>query len=187
MKLKSILLKTDILSRELTEDESKNLKSVLLEMYKDIFSVAEEIGVTCMLSGGSCLGAVRHKGFIPWDDDMDLMLLRPEYDRLLKALSEKRKEVYRLIAPGYSDNNCYAFCKVEKIGTSVKCIDNAIDSEHGIGIDIFPIESLPANKILRFLHGIHVNALLFICVCFHQMIFMLMKYIISIPKDFLKK
>ena len=168
MKLKQILMETDNISRKLTSEESLKLKTILLEMYKDILSICNEIGVTCMLSGGSCLGAVRHKGFIPWDDDMDLMMLRDDYEKLLSVLHEKYSEKYTLVAPRYNVKNCHSFCKIEKRNTSIITSVDALDSSHGIGIDLFPIESVPQNSLLRFFHGLHVNALLFISSCTQQ-------------------
>ena len=67
---------------ELTNQDIRALQLVLLEMYKDIAKLCDEEGITLFLGGGSCLGAVRHKGFIPWDDDLDLMLLRADYEKI---------------------------------------------------------------------------------------------------------
>ena len=77
----------------LTEEESKDLKQMLLIMYKDIAKLCDENNITFMLGGGSCLGAIRHKGYIPWDDDLDLMMFRRDYEALIQLCREDRKSV----------------------------------------------------------------------------------------------
>ena len=74
--------RTDYL-RELTEEESK-----ALDMYVDIARLCEQHQLTVMLCGGSCLGAIRHKGFIPWDDDLDLLMPRHDYEQLIRLLEQ---------------------------------------------------------------------------------------------------
>ena len=66
--------------RQLTEEESTEMKDVLMKMYQVVAQVCAEHGLTIMLCGGSCLGAIRHQGFIPWDDDLDLCMPRRDYD-----------------------------------------------------------------------------------------------------------
>ena len=86
MNLTGLLLHSSLPVRELSESESSQLKRTLLEMYRDISFACEKEGLTLFLGGGSCLGAVRHKGFIPWDDDLDLNMLRMDYDMFPAAL-----------------------------------------------------------------------------------------------------
>ena len=63
---------------EPTADEMARMKRVMLMMYRDVARVCRENGLTLMLGGGSALGAVRHGGYIPWDDDIDLMMPRAD-------------------------------------------------------------------------------------------------------------
>ena len=65
----------------LSAEELKQLQKVLLEILLDIKSVCEKYQINYMLSAGTALGAVRHKGFIPWDDDVDIMMLRSEFSK----------------------------------------------------------------------------------------------------------
>ena len=67
--------------RELSEEEQRSLKSCVLEMFQDVLAVCKQHNISIMLGGGSALGSVRHQGFIPWDDDLDLLMPRRDYDR----------------------------------------------------------------------------------------------------------
>lgn len=61
---------------EPSEEDNKRMKECLLSIYKDIDTVCKKNNLLCMLAGGSALGAIRHHGFIPWDDDIDLLMFR---------------------------------------------------------------------------------------------------------------
>lgn len=69
--------------RELSSEESAQLKNAILDIYKDVAALCDKYELTYMMSGGTCLGAVRHRGFIPWDDDLDIMMPRADYNVLL--------------------------------------------------------------------------------------------------------
>ena len=74
------------LLHRLTEEESRRLKQTLLEIYDDVSDFCERNRLVYMLGGGSALGAVRHRGFIPWDDDLDLLMPRADYDQFIRCL-----------------------------------------------------------------------------------------------------
>ena len=70
------------------------LQNKLLEMMKDIDKICQKNDINYFLAGGSCLGAVRHHGFIPWDDDMDIAMSRVEYNKFVKALKKDLGDKY---------------------------------------------------------------------------------------------
>ena len=78
----------------LSENELDRLKVVELNMLLDIDKLCREYGIKYSLAAGTLLGAIRHKGFIPWDDDIDIMLLREEYDKLRECVKLYGKELY---------------------------------------------------------------------------------------------
>ena len=165
MNLSQIMLNTNLPLREITEEESTKLKQTLLEMYKDILVVCKNNGLSCYLGGGSCLGAVRHNGFIPWDDDLDLNMFRDDYNRLPELLKRAFPEKYRIVGPGFSTNNPYNFIKIEKVGTLIKTVFDDKNDTPGIGIDVFPIESIPKNYFYNKFHGIILNSVFYIAIC----------------------
>ena len=74
---------------EITEDKLKKLKKILLEMLIDFDVVCEKNNLYYTLCGGTALGAVRHNGFIPWDDDVDIFMTRESYNKFLTIYEKK--------------------------------------------------------------------------------------------------
>lgn len=149
---------------ELTPEESDKLKNVLLEIYKDIKRVCDKYGIMVMLSGGSCLGAVRHKGFIPWDDDLDLMMSRDDYEKMKEIFDDELSDKYSLSVPRRSKESVALSMRIIKKGTLCLGVnDFNPEAENGICIDVFPIEKLPDNWFLRRLKCYFLD-ILRICV-----------------------
>ena len=115
--LNDIARKTSIL-RLLTEGECALLKRTLFQMHNDIIALCDKYGITIMLGGGSCLGAIRHKGYIPWDDDLDLMMPREDYEKLIKLYEEgKINEKYLFEYPQKDRDVKNIFLKIYLKGT----------------------------------------------------------------------
>lgn len=165
MNLTQIMLDSKFPLREITPEESLTLKQTLLEMYRDILSVCKKNNITCYLGGGSCLGAVRHNGFIPWDDDLDLNMFREEYSKFPILLENEFPGKYKVVGPGYSKNNPYNFIKIEKLGTKLKTVFDDEKDAPGIGIDIFPMDDIPQNPFHNKIHGIILNGIFYIAIC----------------------
>lgn len=115
---------------------------VLLEMMKDIDRVCQKHKIPYWLSGGSALGAVRHGGFIPWDDDMDIAMMREDYERFIKKAVFDLPERY--VFQCFENDNKFNVCVPSKLvlkGTKIKEYNTLMKSkcEHGDGlfIDIF--------------------------------------------------
>ena len=99
----------------------RELQLELLEMMKDIDAICKKHNITYFLSSGSCLGAVRHKGFIPWDDDMDIAMSRDEFKKFIKALDKdlpKRKYCYHCYEKSKKYTVTWPAMKIRKKKTS---------------------------------------------------------------------
>ena len=134
----------------------KVLKSLLLEIIDDLDKVCRENNIRYYLIGGSMLGAVRHKGFIPWDDDIDVAMPREDYERFKKLAPECLLSQHKFVYGEIDNEYHYFFGKIYHQNTTL--IEYA-DPFYvgGIFVDIFPIDGLPSNKILRNLHYWHFD------------------------------
>lgn len=164
--LNEIAQKSDIL-RQLTPEETKRLKQTLLDMHKYIVEVCDKYEITVMLGGGSCLGAVRHKGYIPWDDDLDLMMPRRDYEKLI-VLYEKGviSEKYQFVYPNPKVDVKNTFLKVFLNNTTyLEIFDDKDSFKSGIFMDIFPIDYAPENSLVRKCKAVLSDGLQFVCTC----------------------
>lgn len=141
----------------------KKIQSNLLEMYLDVYRVCKKYGIIPYLVGGSALGAVRHQGFIPWDDDLDVGMIRSDYNKFQQIFTKELGSKYKLLAPNYQGNAKNRFPKIIKKNTLYReILDAQADEDCGLFLDIFILENVPDNVFKRNLKGIICNGLEFI-------------------------
>lgn len=160
--LKSMINYADTGMEELTEEKLRALQLVLTDMLMDILEVCRNNGIDVFMMGGTCLGTVRHKGFIPWDDDIDIGMTREAYERFVPVFEKELSDRYILNAPNYSENVLSRFPKVLKIDSYM---DTGITDDPDlckIFIDIFIADRVPENALVRKLKGLSCNLLEFI-------------------------
>lgn len=152
--------------RELTEAEGKALKKTLLDMYVDIARLCEEHHLTVMLCGGSCLGAIRHKGFIPWDDDLDLLMPRRDYEQLITLLGQGALgENYEYNTPNARTDAKNVFLKIYRKNTlNVDIYSDNPTFPQGISIDVFALDAVPRTRFGQAVKGLIANGLQFISI-----------------------
>ena len=148
--------KTVSCRRVLSDEERTGLQKHLFKMYKDVETVCIRHNLNICLAFGSVLGAVRHGGFIPWDDDMDLYMPRTDYDRLIHEFASELPSNYQVIAPNHSNNGYARFAKIVDLNTRFVEL-GAENARHPLGVflDIFPLENINpesrlANKIRKY-------------------------------------
>jgi lipopolysaccharide biosynthesis protein len=138
---------------KLSDSGIEKLHKVLIVIMDDIDFVCRKYGINYMLGGGSCLGAVRHKGFIPWDDDIDIMMYYDDMMRLGKHLKEVFGNKYEIYYP-LSFVGAGRMMKIFLNGTRfVEISKENMPIANKIFIDVFPIIPLPASKFKRKLNG----------------------------------
>lgn len=125
--------------------EDKDIKEIELNILKYVDKICKENDIRYSLAGGTLLGAIRHKGFIPWDDDIDIILVRPEYERLIKILNTE--SVYRLIIPETEDY-WQPFAKLVDPSTIMELNDKYETNIPNLGvyIDIFAVDGCPDDR-----------------------------------------
>ena len=123
-------------------------KKLELEILKDVALFCDKNNLKYFLAYGTLLGAVRHKGFIPWDDDIDIMMPRDDYDKLIATYNKNKIcDYYRLIEP-YEELARHSFTKITDTRT-VK-IEQDVDYSNGylgVDIDIFPLDGAPSDSV----------------------------------------
>lgn len=132
------------------EVTSAELKVLQFEILKDIHRFCVENGIQYYLGGGTLLGAIRHKGFIPWDDDIDIFMLRPDYERFIKSY---RPEKYDVFYPGMK-GWYLTETKVANKDTYLEQYYPLAAFSVGTHVDIIPYDGEPQdiNKFVDFMN-----------------------------------
>ncbi len=137
---KSLLnsLSHDSSLRQLTDEEVQKLRAVFLEAFQDLSDCCEKHNLTIMLIGGTVIGAVRHKGFIPWDDDLDVAMPRDDFEKLKEIFETELGYKYILSSPNYKNNANNRFpMMLVKDTLFVEAGNSPEDEVSKIKIDIF--------------------------------------------------
>lgn len=121
------------------------MQTIELDIMNSIHIFCREHNLRYSLAYGTLLGAVRHRGFIPWDDDMDIMMPRPDYEKFINTFTSQRYHVVSLKDEGY----VYPYAKVYDKRTYLHEQLRYRYPDMGVFIDIFPVDGLPDSYSLR--------------------------------------
>jgi len=125
----------------------KKLQELELMMLKDFIKICDENNLEYFMYSGSLIGAVRHKGFIPWDDDIDVIMFREDYDKFVEIFKSQKNEKYDLLTAENTDDYFLLFSKIVLKGTKFEeWWFDQVNFDLGIFIDIFVLDDAPKNK-----------------------------------------
>ena len=139
---------------EIEDSELRQLQRIELEMLIEMDRICRKYGIKYSLDGGTLLGAVRHKGFIPWDDDIDVIMLREEYVKFRKACT-RDLDTTRFFFQDYRTDLGYrwGYAKFRRKGTKfVRLGQEHLKQNTGVFMDIFVVDNVPDGFISRRLH-----------------------------------
>lgn len=125
----------------------------------EVKKICDKYNIRYFLVAGTLLGAVRHKGFIPWDDDMDIGMLREDYDRFIAVAPDELAKDYFLQTLNTDKGYGFPYAKLRLNGTKFIEKNSADCKAHkGIFIDIFPYDAVPADPVLQKRHSRRIKA-----------------------------
>ena len=133
----------------LISKQMKQVWAVELDLLYEFQRVVDKHGIKYIANGGTMLGAVRHHGFIPWDDDVDLMMMREEYDKLCKVAEQEFHYPY-FFQTEYTDSGCmHCHAQLRRSDTTAMLktqMAGNLTFNQGIFIDIFPLDAVPDDN-----------------------------------------
>ena len=127
----------------------REVQLVQLEILNELDRICKKYNIKYELFGGTLLGAVRHKGFIPWDDDVDVCMLREDYDRFIEICLTELDNRYFLQTHNTDPKCLFQFAKIRKNGTVFICpLDSDPSTHTGIYIDVFPMDNVMPDTLI---------------------------------------
>lgn len=141
----------------LDDKQLRQLQLIELEMLLEVDRICKKNQINYTITGGTLLGAVRHKGFIPWDDDADVALLRDEYERFkIACKTDLDTSKFYFQDAWETDGYRWSYGKIRRKNTLyMRENQDHMPYEQGISIDVFPIDNIPENYALRLIDTFH--------------------------------
>lgn len=124
----------------------------ILHVLREVTKVLEELKIPYFMQGGTMLGAIRHGGFIPWDDDVDLGIPRADYDRLLKEVSVRLPENLELRTYDDETDHHYYFARIVDKRYQIRRMGSIEERLENIWVDLFPLDGMPNGLLSRQWH-----------------------------------
>ena len=131
----------------------EELKTIQLDLLQKTADFCEQNGLRYFLCGGTLIGAVRHKGYIPWDDDIDIAMPRPDYDRFINTFN-KQENYYQVVSRENNHAYSYAFAKVYDNRTLMHELHYK-GCTFGVYIDILPADGVKNASQIRKIMWLH--------------------------------
>lgn len=138
----------DIFYKDYDDETLKKLQNMELEILRDFQSLCEKYNIDYFAGGGTAIGAVRHKGFIPWDDDIDVNLVRKDYERFLEVAEKEFSDKYIIV--NAEKNDIYPLMSTRWIKKGTKFKEESfkdLDIDLGVFLDIYCFDNVPDDEL----------------------------------------
>lgn len=134
---------------QLTDDELTKLQGHLIKMYREVETVCQRHGLGICLAYGNVLGAVRHGGWIPWDDDLDVHMSREDYEIFITKYASELPPQYKVSSYHSKEGSIARFAKIIDTSTTFVPAGGQKNENSGVFIDIFPIDNIGTNPVVN--------------------------------------
>ena len=139
--------------KTLTPEELHKIQFLELKILKEIKRICTKYDIKYFLTGGTLIGAVRHKGFIPWDDDIDIAMLREEYDKFIDVCPQELGEELMICNMHYDKSVGISHSKIVLKNTVFRSVQQRVSGqENGFFVDVLPYDNVPSNKFLATIY-----------------------------------
>lgn len=133
-------------------EKMSEVQKYMLNILKELVSIFDEHDIKYYMIGGTLLGAIRHKGYIPWDDDIDLAIPRDDYDRFLEIANDILPNSLTLRTYDDESYHHYYFARIVDTRYKILRMGSVKEREEELWIDLFPLDGLPRNTVKRVIH-----------------------------------
>ena len=138
----------------ISEEELKQIQAIQQDLIQEVARICRKCGIHFNMVGGTMLGAIRHKGYIPWDDDADIGFLRTEYEKFREACkSELNHEKYHMQDLRDTEGYRWGYGKLRRKNTEfIRLNQEFMPYGQGISIDLMPFDNVPDSFLARRIH-----------------------------------
>ncbi|MGN0436125.1 MAG: phosphorylcholine transferase LicD [Wujia sp.] len=148
----------------LKDEEFRRMQLLELDMLKEFDRVCRENNIRYTIFGGSLLGAVRHKGYVPWDDDADIAMLRQDYERFKQVASQMDQDICYFQDHTTDSEYRWGYGKLRRTGTKfVRVGQEHLKCKTGVFVDVFPMDDIPKSTIGQIFNDIY-------CFCLRKIL-----------------
>ncbi len=142
--------------QEQSRHSLNDTQAYILGIMREVAGIFDELNIPWFMQGGTMLGAVRHKGFIPWDDDIDIGVYRQDYRRLLDQIADKLPEHLALRTYWDESDHHYYFARIVDTRYRIKRMGSMEVRYENVWIDIFPLDGMPDGALARAWHKVRL-------------------------------